>query len=389
MRSIHLKQLSSVLFYFILVLFLASCSNKPGKSGSDSSVDLPDSHKPLSSDLLRLDDEGESNTQAEAIWFTASNFSTASILGRLDLKTGEIRSDFFSPSQDSIVLPAGKDKLFLLSRMGADQIAILSGASATVTYNRPLQKFSNPQFAAQDSKGKVWVVSHDLNTVDVYSSDLSVLETQIDLSDFAVPGLTTDYASLAQLQLLENHKIAVTAQRLHRGSSIWNPDKKSGLAIIDTDSFKVEYSELIKVSNPVRTYYSDSQLFILGSGDQSPNNSVSSASLGEFDVTQSQFKRISKHPFIVLDAHIYSAKKPAAMIAWYKEQDKTCAQIGEKEIYCEEGGYVFNKVLRVGNHLYLSRSDQGTSQLWILSIEDGTYKKVTTQLPIQSMAFGP
>jgi hypothetical protein len=382
MRGFTVNLSKSILLVTMVVGSLAACSPRPEKAQPASQITLANP-----SDPTAITENEKFNTDATAIWMTTSNLSNGGTLARLDLKSGNLNPQILTAPRDA-VLNAGPSGVFMLTRMENDGVTVLSGPGAQATAHASLSDFCNPQSAARDSLGQVWVVSLDSNWVQVFSRDLKKIVASVDLTQLAVASPGVNYASLANVIALDADTVAVTAQRHHRSASAWQPDVQGGLALIDIHTYLPRSVGFTAASNPITLFAKNATLFILGAGDQTPQAGTQ-ASLRQLSGARSSENTIAVYPFTVLDANLYSAQEPPALIAWYKDQNKSCVQIGVTQIYCEEGGYVFNHLLRVGNILYVAYSNAGNAGLWTIRIDNHEIQKFPMNLPIQSMTFGP
>jgi hypothetical protein len=211
-------------------------------------------------------------------------------------------------------------------------------------------------------------------------------------------GSTDGFAELAPIIKLDSDHMVVSAQRLHRGVSYWKPDQKSGLAIVNIHSLQPEYTGFIDSPNPnllfaqALSMTQDIQIFIVGAGDlfsaQGP-----AARINQFSSQSRGFVASATYPYRILAAHVSSIDQPPALIAWYQAENKSCIQIGDQKLICDgsesNGGYVFNKLVRYGNLLFVSYVAFHHAQLWIVPIDGAPIRKLNMNLPIQSMSLGP
>ena len=376
-------RIRNITIWCIFTLLMVGCGQRPEKIQTPNKINIPNQFSEKNPEAI----SENFNRDSTALWFVTSNYTNGGSLARLDLRTGVLKLELRKVGRDAVIHPDQKG-LFLLNRMDKDSVSILEGEDAKITGYFALPDFTSPQFAARDSEGRVWVTTMQQNVVQVLSSDLNEELGTVDLSSFAVDGASGSYASLAQVKAVGKDQIAVTAQRLHRGSSVWQPDPLAGLAVIDIHTLQPSHLEYISTLNPIPIYAQNGEVFVMGAGDLSPK-AEGMASLGRFHVSRKVSKLTSEYSFTVLDAHLSSIVEEPALIARYTSENKSCLQIGMRKVYCESGSYVFNKLLRVGDYLYTSYVKDGSAELWIVAINGSEIRKTPMNLPIQSMAFGP
>ncbi len=236
----------------LLISFLSGCSKKPTSAELPDRVVLP-----------------KSEESANALWFTTTNLSTGGKLGRLDLKTGIVNRSIMVVGPDAQIFPDGSKGLFLLTRMSQDAVTALEGSEGKIVGHFSLPTRINPQMALRDSKGKVWVTLQESNSISVLAPDLKSQVGGVDLSSLKDSNDEGELADLAQIAFVDDSRVMISAQRLHRSVAAWKPDKFSGIAIVNTESLAVEFSGLLEVSNPTQIEYRDGVTTIAGMGDLS------------------------------------------------------------------------------------------------------------------------
>lgn len=381
-----MRNLNVRIFLFLLAFFYLGCAPRPQKTTTPDQLSVP-------AQTLAAEDK------QKALWFAGTNYSSGGNLGRLDLETGKLATGVLPIAPDTQIFQDGKNGLFLLTRMHQDALTLLSGDQAKVGAQFSLKERVNPQWAARDSQNRIWLTSLDSNFVQIFSSDLNSQVGSVDLSGLVEENSTDGFAELAQVIALGQNQMAVSAQRLHRGVGYWKPDPKSGLAIINTDTLRPEYMGLVEAPNPdflfspVTSFLlNEPSVYIFGAGDLSSSQGVP-AKINLFSLNSQTSLSLGEIPYRIISSHITSLEQPPAMIAWYQADHKSCVQLGEKQIVCDgsgdNGGYVFNKILRYGNLLFVSYVAFRNAQLWIVPLDGTPIQKIDMGLPIESMSFGP
>jgi hypothetical protein len=372
---------------FLLVFglsFWCACGPRPDRIQPDNQVNLPPQNV---------------SVQQKAVWFATSNYTQGGTLARLDLATGDLNQRVLDIGPDVIIFPDGSEGLLALNRttIGRDSLMALTGPGAAVSGVALLPGQMNPQGVARDAQGRPWVVGLESNRVHVLSADLSGPLGTVDLSGLVEADSTDGVAELAHVTQLGEDRMVISAQRLRRTAGLWPPEPQSGIAIVRSESLELEYLGMVNVPNPTAifadlvSFAQDPRVIVLGSGDLSGGTITGASS--SFSPRLREEDSAVRFPYRIIFAHFWQPDQPPAVIAWYKQENKSCVQIGEKKLICEgslaNGGYVFNRVLRHGNLVFVSYIASGASELWIVSVEDGSVRKVSMRLPIESMSFGP
>ena len=391
MRNFDLK--------IIFSLLLISCAPRPEKTTASDHVHISQQ------------DEGVKEQVAQkAIWISTTNYSSGGALERLDLQTGDITHGVLATGPDVQIfqdkLQDGKEGLFLLTRMHQDSVTTLSGSKAQVVGQTPLPENSNPQSVARDSMGRVWVTSMDSNSVQIFSPDLKSPVGSVDLSALKEENSTDGFAELAQVIAVDADRMAVSAQRLRRSVSYWKPEAQSGLSVVNIHTLKSESTSFIPAANPnllfahLSPVTQDAQVYVIGSGDLGSAQGAASG-ITLFSTQQQSTVSTVNYSYRILAADLHLPTEPPAIIAWYQADKKSCVQIGDQKLVCEgsdaDGGYVFNKILRYGNSIFVSYVAMDTAQLWVIPVSDylsepaalSQIQKLNMSLPISSMSFGP
>lgn len=385
---------SLILFKYSLgvsIAFVLGCGPRPVHKKWPDHVSLPPApEKPTRAD------------ETKALWFTTSNYATGGTLGRLDLTTGAINRTVMTVGSDTQIFPDTDQGLFLLNRMIGDGVTVLKGASAQVSGFYSLNKGSNPQQALRDHQGRVWVSMLESNDILVLSPDLQRQEASISLENLKVPDLADAMPNLAQLYQVDDEHMMVTAQRIHRFVRAWKPDAQSGLAVINTKSLMVDFTQLLSVPNPIQLGRSQNKLVIVGGGDFSTREGLS-AKLAHFEspsFAEGNFNReiFTEGIYSDIDGKILAAdlsvgSEAPAMIVWYPKENKSCVQVGLIKVICEGSslneGYVFNAIRRLGSRIFVAYYGADEAQLWILTTgESASLQKIPMDLPIVSMSGG-
>lgn len=336
-----------------------------------------------------------------ALWIAGSDYFSTGKLFRFDLKTGQLSQAIRAVGTDVHLVSDGKDGLFMLSRNGSDSITRLKGAAALPGETLSLPDMMNPQSVVRDREGRVWFVSMDSNSVLVYSSDLQTELANIDLSSLAEGKDSGEqFAELSDILLIDSKTIAVVAARLDRQD--WLPQADSGYALISTESFQVIEKKLIPVSNAVQIFSVDQvtgRHLIVGSGSQLPTtpnlpNSDFRGSLSLFGISPSaQIESFAKDSRLIHAAMLMDGT--VATIEWNPERKTSCLRRLHKDLVCYtqtgqfENGFVFYRVISIGDIIFLSFSDGRKSELWILDKDGGKLQKLPFSLNIVSFAPGP
>lgn len=362
--------------FFFFFLVIVSCSPRPQPTVV--------SDKPFGDEII-----GKAGGTS-ALWLATTDFQTAGLLQRLDLKTGELK-DVLPVGTDVRIFRDGDSRLFLLTSIQNDSIHLLEGAEGKVVAERALIPRINPQAVTRDAKGRIWLVSLDSNEVQIFSDDLSKEIATIDLS--SLKDDTDPYAELSSILFLPTYRMVVSAARLQRGDK-WTPSAASGLAIIDTETLGVIDSEFVDVSNPLHLYLTRPQnILVVGSGDLSMTRPLFGRwiNLSTVSLTSSDQTTLSSR---ILDSSLCSDQK-LAFIEWLPEEGKSCIRVGDQKLLCDEGngGFIFNKLICAGDLLFASYIKEGNAELWVIP-RDGSMrisgtKRIPMKQQIQSMSPGP
>lgn len=381
MRILSIK-LAIGFFSTLILSLLLACEPKP------KSIVTPNQIRPP------LQNNNGEITLPKGLWFTGANFVNGGYLGRLDLKSGEVKRQLLRIGPDTIVMPDTIESLFVLSRGGQDSMAKIKNIHGEIGVSRSLPALSNPQAAVTDLQGQIWVSFLELNEIYVYSKDLKNLVAQVDLSSFALKGTAGNHSDLGPMALVDENTILVAAQRLHRDRA-WAPDKQAGLAFINTNTYQVESSHLTESSNPVYIGVDSlkSRTLVVGKGDLSH----SSGNRGQFlffnnnDLVSASLNFVSGK---IIAADFATGADFPALIVWYPQENKSCVQLGNSPLVCdgnsENGGYVFSAIRQAGNIIFVAYYGNQTSELWMIyNGETVSIQKVPMDLPIFSLSFGP
>jgi hypothetical protein len=329
-----------------------------------------------------------------ALWFTTSDYSSGGTLGRLDLNTGVINRIVRIVGGDTEVVQDAPNGIFLLHRMNQDGVTSLKGAEGVVSGFYSLPKGSNPQHAVRDSSGRIWLSTLESDSVSILAPDLKSELAKVDLSALAVANPKKPMASLAQLLPVDNSKMLVTAQRIHRTFSAWRPDQVSGLAVVDTQNLKVVSTHFIPVPNPIHIGWSQNSITVIGAGDLTVKDGFMGRlmSFSEDKLLDGDLKPLDFFGKI-LAADLNTTNAEPALIVWYPQENKSCVQIGQLKFVCEGSslneGYVFNSIRRWGNLIFVAYYAADEPQLWVISLTSlHLIEKVSMNLPILSMGFG-
>ncbi|MEK7790648.1 MAG: hypothetical protein AAB309_03375 [Deltaproteobacteria bacterium] len=361
--------------FFIFLFILSSCSPRP----QPTSI----SDKPLGDEVV-----GKSGG-VSALWLATTDFQTAGLLRRLDLKTGELK-DLLPVGTDVRIFRDGDSRLFLLTSIQNDSIHLLEwveGAEAKVVSERALAPRVNPQAVTRDAEGRIWLVSLDSNEVQIFTANLKNEIATIDLSFLKDDG--DPYAELSSILFAAPNRIVVSAARLQRGEA-WLPSAESRLAVIDTETFGVVASPFVDVSNPLHLYLTRPQnILVVGSGDLSLKRSLFGRwlNLSTVSLTSSDQTTLSSR---ILDSSLCEDQK-LAFIEWIPEEEKSCIRVGEQKLLCEQGngGFIFNKLTCAGDLLFASYIKEGNAELWVIPRDGSQTKRIPMKQQIQSMSPGP
>lgn len=383
MRNFALK-LFVIGQFFLLVLFSLlniSCGPRPKVLKLSTQIEV---NKNIS--------KNSSLKGPTGLWFTSSNSTNGGLLGRIDLRTGVINRNIKMIGPDSIILPDDSTHLFLLSRMNHDGISRLKGIDAEVESFYGFAKGSNPQQALRDNNGQVWLTLQDSNEVKILNSSLSSQVGRIDLSFFAVENSFGGFADLSQIFQFDSDHLVVLAQRMHRSLQSWIPDRQSGLAVINKNTFTLESSRLLEIANPIQIGRFKEKTYIVGGGDYSQPKSVMGDYFKFTNLTFSDVESVKTRGKI-LGATINSEVETPLFIVWYPELNKSCIESETRQLVCEENsasqGYVFNSILAYGSQVFVSYYGNFKSELWIINFDNEMkIQKVAMNLPILSMSFG-
>ena len=389
----HSKYGRSFIYLFLYISFtvsLISCQPMLRPQKLSGNVEFPPN----------LDLKGDSNLPP-ALWFVTSNFSTAGSLGRLDLKNGDLNHSVKAVGTDCLIKEDHKSNLLLLSRTSPESLSILSGASATTQYQLIVPDGTNLQTALRDSRDLIWFTSLESNKLKAFSSDLTKLEIEVDLTILANIQTQSKNTDLSALIEDKNGNIWVSAQRMKRTSQAWIPSEESGFASLSIamspsldgfKSVKVESFSFLKLVNPIDIGLQGDDFILVGGGDWS-QKTKNKGSIALIELNQNNLKSISEFSGYILDSDFSMKNQPPNLIVWYPELNKSCLNIGLDVILCEEDllmrGYVFSRVKRTRDFIFVSYSNSKLAQLWIIDIEKKTVvKKINMAQPIMSMSFG-
>lgn len=319
----------------------------------------------------------------KALWLVTSNYTTGGRLIRLDLATGEI-STAGLVGQDAVLVADGASGFFILSRMSNDGIATVTDRSGRVADFFRLPNRSNPQWAARDRLGRVWITTQEIDQVFVLDAKLKNQVGSVDLSALKTTG---GNAALAQVIATDRDEMVVTAQRIHRSANIWKPDPQAGIAVVDLN-FNVLSAKLIELINPISAKQTPSGLEVMGAGDYT----VADAGNASRVHLTSEATPTAQRP---MDGKVIGvAPDSDAVILHQPLLKQSCILIADKPILCEQGelefGYIFSAIHRADDVVFVSYKGAQKSELWILSAS-GSFplRRIRMDLPVLSLVFGP
>lgn len=346
---------------------------------------------------LRLD---QLNSGRAAVWLATSNYSSGGSLGRLDLTTGLLNAKVKAIGSDAVIFddpagPAGAG-LLVLHRMTQDAVIALQGPTAQFKGQFKLVESVNAQAALRDTQGRVWVTAYESNSVTVLGPDLHSVAGSIDLGGLVEPDSVDHLAELSQMVELSNGQVLVSAQNLNRMAGGWVTNPESSYALIDKATLGVEFSGRMAAPNPVRLQAQGNSAWVVGSGDLSSIGPLV-GSIGLFSgVTRQLVNQASGQASAaarILDAGFKDGANAPAVIAWYPQVNQSCIEQAGRKILCagdaQNGGYVFNKLLWVGDALMISYVGDQNAELWVVSLQGGDPIKLSLPMQIVSMSFGP
>ncbi|MGL1901095.1 MAG: hypothetical protein OCC49_03080 [Fibrobacterales bacterium] len=159
--------------------------------------------------------------------------------------------------QDSRIYTRGTD-LYILERQ-VGNITKYNTTTASVTYQNSLAVNGNPYeiVFANDTIG--YVVYYGLPYVVEMDLTSGIAVDSIDLSAYAVPGMTTPNA--ADLNLVDN-LLYVSMQRF---DTDWNPDTAK-IAVIDINTNTIVNTITPQLKNPANTVIDGNDLYVASSG---------------------------------------------------------------------------------------------------------------------------
>jgi hypothetical protein len=386
----------AIVLAVLLSLSAAACRDRPEK------LVLED--RPATCPSLRAQ-AGE-----RGLWLGLSDHSRTGVLGRMELATCRLSYRLLETAQDALLAGDGAKGLFLLNRMTDDSLISLGlgpSGEASVTAEHKLPERSNPQSAARDERGRVWVVSQDSNDAILLSPDLGTELGRIDLSELTEANSPAGdgHPELAQVVCLPDSLfpgarsyVLVTAQRQRRSTGGWVPESRGGYAILsvprskeDSPNIRIEKTGDLPVSNPLAARLRGTELWIAGAGNlaSTPGGPLSGfVVLGIDPGGGLSEKRSWTVPYRILDADLGPDGEEPALIAYYPEEKQSCIQIGERKLVCEgsaqNGGFVFRKLLRVDQTVFASFSEAENGQLWLVPAGSSGLEP-----PIQRLNTGP
>lgn len=326
--------------------------------------------------------------EAPALWLALTDYRSRGELARLDLASGTIRYGVLPTAPDIYLVP-DSDGLLLLQRNGGDSITRVRGANAQVEATFPLTNYVNPQAAVRDRLGRVWLVSLDSNSVDILSPDLRSRVASVDLSSLVV-GNADPYAELYDLLPLSGDRMAVVAARVDRVS--WTPQPQSGLAELDINSFSLLSKRDLAMANATQLFSLDggSAFLVLGSGAQDAaiqrNGGFLRQGLG---MDASELTTVGGR--VIHGA--MSQEGVLAWVEWQPERQRSCIRYGLRTLTCVQdnrgSGFFFYRVAVAAGRIFVSFSELGNHQIWVIQIENGAIEKMDLPMALGSMAPGP
>lgn len=326
----------------------------------------------------------------QGLWFALSDYRSRGEIARLDLSSGEIRYNIHETGRD-VHLVAEKDRsgFFLLTRNGGDSITKFSGRNGAPERTFGFENLVNPQSAARDRHGRVWVVHLDRNSVDVLAPDLSARIASISLQVLHGGG-TDSFAELYDLQPSANgEEMLVVAARVDRPE--WKPQDFSRIAWVNVDSLAITAARNLTLANATQILAVGDEQLVLGSGAQDSATPIS----GGFE--RLGINRATEENSRLAQARvIHGASDSSGRIAWIEwnpQENKSCLRLGQRRLTCAASvitqGFLFYRVAISGERLFAAYSLAGRHELWVMDLGTNELKRYPMSDAIVSMVPGP
>ncbi|MBI4925346.1 MAG: hypothetical protein HY843_05425 [Bdellovibrio sp.] len=378
MRNYFIK---NVILFSVLIVFLPNCAKVNTVQESLTKIKAP----------------GDFHTRHimhKGLWLALSAPPDTGKLARIDLQTMDINQNVLPIPSDVQIFNDKGEHLFLLNRNHNDSLTLLKGTNAEVAATFAFIDKSNPQAVSRDQLDRIWVTFYDKNFVQVLSADLKEEIKNIDLSklrdDTNQALVDSDgFAELSSLTHYGDNKMAILAQRLERTREGFRANSPSGLIYIDIFSFQTKL-DLLDILNPLAIYSDNKNLIIYGAGDQSGKASPENQRGSKYKYTEGAVNpTIQQFDTVILDVYKANYSDISALITYQPAKNEYCIRFDNNNIYCETGDYVFNKIIRVDNALFVSYTKNKSSELWVMTLDGKFVVKNTLDLPITAMSFGP
>ncbi len=371
---------SKLKIFFPLILLslgFVSCGNRPAAFDfSGSQIERPPGINSV--------------TGARGLWIATSDYRSNGWLSRLDLASGKLQRRVRAVGPDIFLVPDSAASFFLLTRNGGDSIELFTGEDARLSASFPLRELSNPQSAARDSLGRVWVTAMESNEVEVLSPALNARVASVDISVLA-----DDSDRLAEPYGIVRAglgRMAVVAARLERPA--WRPSPRAGIALLGEDSLRIESSRLLSVANALQIFTPNvGSLVVLGAGSQDPAISLPSG----LEVIAPQGLLLMENrsfPNRIISGAM-GDDGTIATIDWIPEESRSCIRHGFRVLVCDGHapgrgtGFVFYRLEISGKFLFASYAKDGNSELWVIPLEGGAIERLPMEQPISSLIQGP
>jgi hypothetical protein len=439
MKNLNYKITFSILS--VLLIFFSSCGlgfspPKPQKEKDalNNSTSQPETHFSFKIN----------QSQHKALWFTTTDYQVGQ-LHRIDFKTGRIYKNILTLAGDVQIINDGENKLILLTRSNRDSLQLLKWDDekkiVKITNEIPFEKDSNPQYAARDKWGQIFVTFLEKNFVSIYKEENNKI---IKIQDIFLDELADPHDKIAELGFVsqghfshETSVMIILAKRLQRrlipGSWDWVPASLGGMAIISgskQNDFKIK-TQLIEAPNPLIFFnmrddsLNESKVnfspLIVASGDQSSQKSLTpeiltmkfdsnlereseefldellSDNLIVFDKNSHNFDASTS----ILDSAITDQIKGEILNLVWNQKDKTTCLMKfplDSNIFClpSEFGPVLERLqitsikkvdslLPLSPLIFLAKREKNEGQLVILNEKFETLTTYSTGLPIQNL----
>ena len=302
--------------------------------------------------------------------------------GNLQLRVREVGTDVALAGD-------GADGFFLLTRGSGESVTLLSGADAAPAGSFPLANGTNPQHAARDGKGRVWVASMESNTIEILAPDLRAHAGSVDIGALRddADGLAEPYAVVN----LGNGLMGIAAARIQRPA--WTPSAQAGAMLIDESTLAVKDWRLLSVANATQAFASGGGMLVVGSGGLSPASPLAGGIelFGAGSLVSVEHRAFTGRV-------VHSDLGPTgelAYIDWRPSEARSCLRYGVRELVCdghtpgEGSGYVFSHVLVAGDTIFLAYAKDGDSELWSVPVNGGAIQRLPMDQPVQSLILGP